>query len=256
MEHYIYQHIRLDTGLPFYVGMGKARRAWHIGKNRSRWWNSVAAKAGGRKVEILASGLDKELAALAECELIDKYRRLRVPLVNMTTGGDGSNFLLPHQRAKQRARTIAAFTKPETKQRHRDGLLKAWADPAIRAERTASMKAAQSDPAMRARRSQISRAVWKRDGLRERVSEAMSAAYQRPEARARKSAASKAIAAVRATPVQCLSTGQTFASMADAAAWVRQNTTFKATPSKICLACQGHRPTAYGYQWQYARGKN
>ena len=215
---YIYAHHRNDSGALFYVGKGTGKRAWTIrSSGRNPHWQNIVRKHG-RTVRIVADGLDEELAFLGEVELIDKLRRLGADLTNTTEGGEG-----------------ATITDPAAKQRHRESIKAALARPEVRERLSASIRAGLADPAVRARRNQ-----------------AISAAWSRPEARARKSAASKAAAAGRRTAVLCASTGARFASMADAAAWLRENGWPKATPSKICLACSGARPAAYGFTWQYA----
>ena len=85
--YYVYQHIRLDENLVFYVGKGKNNR--HSKKdNRNRYWHNVVNKAGFSS-QILYSNLDEELSLLVEMELIDKYKKLGVKLLNITSGGEG-----------------------------------------------------------------------------------------------------------------------------------------------------------------------
>ena len=39
-KYYIYLHIKLDTGEPFYIGKGKLRRSSSkIGRNK--WWKNI-----------------------------------------------------------------------------------------------------------------------------------------------------------------------------------------------------------------------
>lgn len=52
-------------------------------------------------------------------------------------------------------------------------------------------------------------------------------------------------------PVMCIETGQTHDSVSEAARWVKENTKYSGSSSKISLACSGKRPSAYGYHWRY-----
>ena len=85
---YVYEHIRLDTNTVFYVGKGKGRRCLEA-RRRNQHWKRVVAKAGGFDVRVVVDKIDKELAFLAEQELIAKLKLQGVPLVNLTDGGEG-----------------------------------------------------------------------------------------------------------------------------------------------------------------------
>lgn len=89
-KYYVYEHIRPDTGAVFYVGKGRGYRATTRSKRNAHWQN-VVKKANGVKVRYLAKDITEELAFLCEAEAIDKYRRLGVYLVNKTDGGEGSS---------------------------------------------------------------------------------------------------------------------------------------------------------------------
>jgi hypothetical protein len=87
---YVYEHVRKDTGAVFYVGKGTANRSNIFNRHhRNQHWMHVFNKAGGVSVKIIANGLDEDLSFLVECERIDQYRKLGIPLVNQTDGGDG-----------------------------------------------------------------------------------------------------------------------------------------------------------------------
>lgn len=90
----VYQHVRLDTGAIFYIGMGKStERAYAKGKKRrNAHWKSVVAKTDYR-VDILFDDLTWEEALDKERELIVSIGRKdlgRGPLVNKTDGGLGA----------------------------------------------------------------------------------------------------------------------------------------------------------------------
>jgi hypothetical protein len=98
---YVYEHIRNDTGAVFYVGKGSAKRAKH-NANRSVYWNRVVNKAGGFTINYPVKNVDEELSLLAEMELIDKYRKLGVQLVNVSAGGEGTTGWIPTDETKRK----------------------------------------------------------------------------------------------------------------------------------------------------------
>jgi len=106
MQYYIYQHRAADTGAIFYVGKGKDKR--HADKNkRSRYWKFYVEKHGFTS-EIIANGLDEELAFLAEMECIDIYRKRGIKLVNLSNGGEGcSGYSHPHSEESKKKMSIA-----------------------------------------------------------------------------------------------------------------------------------------------------
>lgn len=91
---YLYRHIRLDTNLPFYIGIGSGasfRRA-HRSDGRSKFWRSVKNKTKIR-VEIIMENLSWEEACEKEKEFIALYgvrSNCTGSLVNLTMGGEGA----------------------------------------------------------------------------------------------------------------------------------------------------------------------
>lgn len=84
---YVYEHTRRDTGAVFYVGKGSGYRL-RVAQHRGKHWRGIVRKHG-YDARIVFETDDEELAFLAEQELIDKYRRQGVTLVNVTSGGGG-----------------------------------------------------------------------------------------------------------------------------------------------------------------------
>ena len=98
-RHYVYIHTRPDTGEPFYVGKGTARKRKkspdferaYCRDSRNTHWRRVVAKHG-LAVEIIAMFKTDAAAQLFEIALILEIGRVDLgsgPLVNLTDGGDG-----------------------------------------------------------------------------------------------------------------------------------------------------------------------
>ena len=87
-DYYIYVHLRRDTKEPFYIGKGRARRAYSTGaSNRSGYWNNIYRKYG-RDVFFLYKNLTNDEANKLEIETIRTYKKA-FNLVNFTDGGEG-----------------------------------------------------------------------------------------------------------------------------------------------------------------------
>jgi hypothetical protein len=87
---YLYRHIRLDTNLPFYIGIGsdsgyKRANSKH---NRNRYWKNTVKKINYR-VDIMLDDLTWEEACKKEIEFIKFYKTHNIKLVNLTMGGEG-----------------------------------------------------------------------------------------------------------------------------------------------------------------------
>lgn len=85
---YVYRHIRLDTGTPFYVGKGSGTRAWC--NNRNRYWKNIV-KLTNYKIEIITNNLDDSSAFNLEAKLIKLYRSFGYCEANLADGGLGGN---------------------------------------------------------------------------------------------------------------------------------------------------------------------
>lgn len=95
LSHYVYSHIRPDTGEVFYVGKGTGNRMYH-NYDRNQYWRNVASKCGGEekiKVCLLASGLSEDEAYNFERVMICAIKSQTAHrLVNMHCGGKGGSF--------------------------------------------------------------------------------------------------------------------------------------------------------------------
>lgn len=98
-KHYLYQHIRLDTNEPFYIGIGTKynhrkdyTRAKAKGKQRNNLWRGITQRVD-YIVEILFESDDYEFIKTKEIELVKRYGQIiknNGTLCNLTDGGDGT----------------------------------------------------------------------------------------------------------------------------------------------------------------------
>jgi len=89
-KFYVYLHIKLTNGEPFYVGKGNNKRC-DSKKGRSNWWLKTVNKYG-YDVILLEENLTEEEAFKEEIYWIYRIGRRDKglgPLVNLTDGGDG-----------------------------------------------------------------------------------------------------------------------------------------------------------------------
>ena len=92
---YTYIHYKADTNEPFYIGKGQGRR--HLIKSkRNNHWNNVVRKHGFRS-EILCEWDNERDALEHEKFLIQCYKDIGIPLVNMTDGGEGTSGWTPDE---------------------------------------------------------------------------------------------------------------------------------------------------------------
>ena len=82
---YIYQHIRLDTNIPFYVGKGKGSRAY-IKFNRNKKWKNLT-KTVPYRVEFLHKNLTEEESFVKEIEIIRTFKLKNWCECNIHPGG-------------------------------------------------------------------------------------------------------------------------------------------------------------------------
>jgi hypothetical protein len=86
---YTYLHVRKSDDKVFYIGKGRGPRA-HSAHGRSEYWKRVAAKHGFQ-AEVVAHWTTEEEAFLHERFLISCFADMKVPLVNLTLGGEGAS---------------------------------------------------------------------------------------------------------------------------------------------------------------------
>jgi hypothetical protein len=92
----------MDSGLPFYIGIGKTIRRVKSKRSRNKYWRHIVNKYG-YNVEILHTNISWEEACELEKEYIKQYGRSDLglgPLVNMTDGGEGLTNITDELRKK------------------------------------------------------------------------------------------------------------------------------------------------------------
>lgn len=92
-KYYLYRHIRLDTGKPFYIGIGTRQdklthkqyyyRAFRKA-NRNKHWKNIISKTDYR-VEIVLESDSLDFVITKEIEFIELYKKY---LSNKTSGGE------------------------------------------------------------------------------------------------------------------------------------------------------------------------
>lgn len=114
---YVYEHIRPDTGMVFYVGKGSGYRL-NSRSDRNRHWKFIVNKASGFSSRIIFKSNDEELVLLVEQERIDQLRKLNIKLCNITDGGEGISGLKHSQKSKEKMREAALSRehKPHTEE--------------------------------------------------------------------------------------------------------------------------------------------
>lgn len=86
----VYRHIRKDTNVPFYVGIGVDTKRAYSKTHRNSHWKAIVSSCD-YDVHILFDDIDYEFAKQKEMEFIDMYKRKcdGGTLCNITLGGDG-----------------------------------------------------------------------------------------------------------------------------------------------------------------------
>lgn len=98
-DFYVYLHIRLSDGVPFYIGKGRKHRM-SVKQHRSNWWNRVVDKYG-YDIILLEEGLSESESFRLEKYWIDRIGRRDLnkgTLVNLTNGGEGHTLSDNHKK--------------------------------------------------------------------------------------------------------------------------------------------------------------
>lgn len=99
----VYRHIRKDTNVPFYVGIGIDTKRAYSKTHRNAHWKSIVSLCD-YDVHILFDDIDHELAKEKEIEFISIYKRKSDggTLCNITLGGDGVTGIVHTEEAKKK----------------------------------------------------------------------------------------------------------------------------------------------------------
>jgi hypothetical protein len=149
-KFYVYQLRDPRSELPFYIGKGFGRRAWHHIKNidythKSNTIQKILREGYEVQVEILQDNMTEESAFELEIHLISKYGRRDLGngcLTNLTSGGEGvvGRVISEKERENHKIRQTVAMAKPETKERHKAACKAAMQRPEIKAKISATSK--------------------------------------------------------------------------------------------------------------------
>lgn len=125
-KHYLYRHIRIDTGEPFYIGLGTKPKQYRILKTeysraytergRSSFWQNITNKTE-YEIEILLESDDYEFIKQKEIEFIGIYGRRDLEtgsLVNLTDGGNGNlNGIVSKETRDKRSKKLKGVPRSE-----------------------------------------------------------------------------------------------------------------------------------------------
>jgi hypothetical protein len=149
-KFYVYQLRDPRSELPFYIGKGFGRRAWHHIRNidythKSNTIQKILREGYEVQVEILQDNLTEESAFELEIQLISKYGRRDLGtgcLTNLTAGGEGvvGRVISEKEREGRKIRQTAAMAKPEVRERHKAACKAAMQRPETKARVSASSK--------------------------------------------------------------------------------------------------------------------
>lgn len=205
-----YTYVWRDAaGVPFYVGKGTGRRAWHLAK-RSAEFRAIHA-AGGCSVEVVDEFVLESDAHAHEVHLIALYGR-RIfggSLVNKSDGGEGMAGLVHSAETKAKisaaitgernprfGKTVSAETRAliaaanigktqsvETKGKNRASQLKRFENPEERAKLSEAHLKRFENPAERERQSVVMLKRFSDPAERARVSAVSTQRYTDPAER-------------------------------------------------------------------------
>jgi hypothetical protein len=178
--HYVYCHMRKDTGNIFYVGKGSGNRCNSKSK-RNNHWKNIVNKCGGFTSQIIASNITEQEAYNFERLIIQGINdQTDIKLCNMIGGGRGGSFNPSEEvRQKQRVAKLGRKLSEETKKKLAE---------ARRSRVYKSGYKMNLTPEQRALRSEIARnQVWTKDRC-EKISAARKGFKHSEETKAKISA--------------------------------------------------------------------
>ena len=252
LEFYVYIHSRRDDGLPFYVGKGRANRAWRT-DGRSVHWNRIVAKHG-LNVDLLKSGLS-ELDAF-ELEKSTILTLGRGFLCNHTDGGEGVAGWTPSDETKARMSVAQSGRKHSAAAKAKMGISFKKSvycsngmkfDGAGDASKFVGGKASVISRCAAGLRKSAYGYAWSYADYPQLNQAAIDACRKEKQSAAKKGKVAKNVRAVlRSDSVR-------FSSIKAAADFMRESGSANATNSAICACCSGRKKSAYGYAWKYEK---
>jgi len=116
--HYVYCHMRKDTGSVFYIGKGSGNR-YKSKSKRNSYWKNIVQKTNGFDCQIVASSLSEEEAYNFERVLIQSVQsQTDIKLSNLIGGGRGGSFNPSDEtREKQRQAKIGKSLSLEVRKK-------------------------------------------------------------------------------------------------------------------------------------------
>jgi len=124
----VYRHIRPDTDIVFYIGIGSSIRRSKLKSGRNVHWHNIVNKNNGNYiVEIIFKNISKEFAIYKEIELIKLYGRIDLDtgiLCNKMDGGEGVSGLSEEGRCRLSDATTKRLTGNTISQEIREKISK------------------------------------------------------------------------------------------------------------------------------------
>ena len=183
-NHYVYEHWRLDKNEPFYVGMGRGRRAREL-YGRNRHHKNVQAKLARLNLAVdirfVAKGITRAASIALEIERIAYWRSLGIHLTNLTAGGEGSNNPSAETRELMRQKKVGRKLTDEHKGKIAVKSREYAADPAFIERLSTAIKAANSTPEARDRASRHFKSMVRTPEHCAKIAAAKTGLKQSPE---------------------------------------------------------------------------
>lgn len=180
-KYYLYRHVRLDTNVPFYIGIGtkvgkyttfnrEYSRAFSKA-NRNRYWKFIVEKHG-YKVDILFECDNRELIQEKEKEFILLHGRQDLGtgiLVNMTDGGDGIEGVSDEVKLKMSESASKRFSSEEERLKQSERTKNIWKNDEFVAFKSKQAKDMWKNPEYRNRMSKIRKEVFNMSEHKEKL---------------------------------------------------------------------------------------
>lgn len=196
-KYYVYRHVRLDTNVPFYIGVGTKPKKYNgqyteysranSKQNRNVFWKRILNKSSYR-VDILLEVDSIEKAYEKEIEFIKLYGRRDLntgSLVNLTSGGVGISDVSKGVRDKISRGQINSNQNNLQLSKDRSERIKLkWQDPLFRDKIVAGQIERNKNKEYKANLSNKAKERWKSDSYKLQKSEEAKEMWKNPEYKA------------------------------------------------------------------------